>query len=466
MTSLINALQTENTFTENGMVTNSSSSNSCVDLFFNIGAMRGQSKQKLISAFSKAFNEYPQTAMKILFWARDIRGGAGERQIFRDIMSYLAENHTSSLLKNIHLISEYGRWDDVVELIGTKVDAEAKQLIAKALESKNGLCAKWCPRKGEKAIALERYLKLSPKEYRKMIVKLTNVVEQQMCSNEWEKITYEHVPSVAIARYAKAFGKHDNVRFGSYITSDKKINSGAVYPYDVTKTLNMGDANLAMKQWDSLPNYLVDNKERLLPMCDVSGSMQCLAGNNKNVTALDVCLSLGLYISERNVGIFKDAFITFSAQPELQLLKGNLSDRFRQLRSAHWEMNTNLEAAFTMILNQAVKHNVPESEMPTTILILSDMEFDGCVRYNASSTAFKMIIEQYKNNGYNMPKVVFWNLNSHGSNVPVTVKDKNVALVSGFSPAILKSLLSGEDMTPTGIMLKTLNSPRYVEIRA
>jgi hypothetical protein len=134
MTTLLAAMQTENSLTENGMTTNSSSLNDCVNLFFQIGAMRGKDKQVLINTFVKAYNENALTAMRLLFWARDVRGGAGERQIFRDIVQYLANTQTKSLSKNISLFSEYGRWDDLLVLIGTKLENEALSVIKKGLE--------------------------------------------------------------------------------------------------------------------------------------------------------------------------------------------------------------------------------------------------------------------------------------------------------------------------------------------
>lgn len=460
MNTFVNALRTKSDYTENGMVTNSSSLDFCVDLFFNIGAMRGQDKNRLISDFSKSFNQNPLTALKILFWVRDVRGGAGERQIFRDIIEYLAENHTDVLNKNISLIPEFGRWDDVLVLFGTKLDLNAKELIAKSLNDNNGLVAKWLPRKGKNAIALERFLKLTPKQYRKMIVEKTKVVEQLMCANKWGEITYEHTPSLAMARYTNAFNKHDADRFTKYKTGDGKINASAVYPYDVIKTLVYGDIDLSIKQWNSLPNYMEGNNERVIPVCDVSGSMNSPAGNNKNLTCLDVCISLGLYISERNEGKFKDAFITFSERPLLQYLNGDLRSRYNQLNSADWGMSTNLESVFNLILNQAIKFNLPESEMPTTILIMSDMEFNSATKYN--HTALDMIKDKFESAGYSIPKLVFWNIQSrNGSNFPVQITDEGTSLVSGFSPAILKSLLSGEDMSPISIMNKTINTPRY-----
>ena len=457
--SLVDALRTRDNVTENGMVTNSSTLNACVDLFFTIGAMRGQDAKRLIATFSKAFVENPITALKILFWVRDVRGGAGEREIFRNIITYLAENHVEVLAKNLNHISEFGRWDDLLVLFNTKLDNQAKSLIANALNENDGLCAKWMPRKGKNAIALERYMKLTPKAYRKMLVEKTNVVETAMCSNEWGGITYEHVPSLAMARYSKAFDKHDNARFSTYKTGDTKVNASAVYPYDVLKTLRCGDKPMAVKQWGSLPNYMEDNNERILPVCDVSGSMSSPAGSN-NLTCMDVCISLGLYISERNTGIFKDAFITFSNKPQLQYLKGDLQSRYSQLQSADWGMSTNLEAVFSLILNQAIKFSLPESEMPTSVLIMSDMEFNSATK--SGDSALDMIRRKFENAGYQMPKLVFWNIQSRRSgNFPAQVTDNGVALVSGFSPAILKSLLTGEDMSPVSIMNKTINTPRY-----
>lgn len=457
---LLDALQTRDNRTENNMVTNSSTLNFCVDLFFSIGAMRGQSEQRLISLFSKAFNENPLTALKILFWARDVRGGAGERQIFKTILRYLAENHPETLLTNLIHIPEYGRWDDLLCLFGTNLDKEAKLYISEALKSNNGLASKWMPRKGKDAIALERFMKLSPKQYRKLLVENTKVVEQQMCAKKWDNIIYEHVPSLAMGRYTNAFNKHDQIRFNEYKNGNTKVNSSAVYPYDVIKTLRFGDVKLAEKQWDALPNYMQNNNELILPVCDTSGSMRALLGNSSNLTCLDACVSLGLYISERNIGKFKDAFITFSLKPELQYINGSLNNRYHQLKTADWGMNTDLSAVFKLILNQATKFHLPQSEMPTMILIMSDMEFDQAT--NDDYSAMDLIASKYADAGYKLPKIVFWNISSRNDgNYPVQFKDNNTALISGLSPAILRSILSGEDITPIGTMNQTINNKRY-----
>jgi len=176
---LMEALQTENTTTTNGMTTNSSTLNECVNLFFSIGTMRGKNKGKVISMFSKAFAEDPRTAMRILFWSRDVREGAGERQIFRDVVNYLATNHPQAVKANLDLIPEYGRWDDVHGLFGTELEGDAISLLVQGLKDANGLTAKWMPRKGEVFNKVRKSLKVTPKELRKLVVSLSNTVEQK-----------------------------------------------------------------------------------------------------------------------------------------------------------------------------------------------------------------------------------------------------------------------------------------------
>jgi len=473
----VDALRQEDMLTENGMATNSTSLNACVDLFFNIGAMRGQDTQRLIATFSKAFNEDPKRAMKLLFWARDVRGGAGERQVFKDILTYLAEDHDLALKPNVNLIAEYGRWDDLLVLVGTRLEKDALSQIQAAIGAGNGLCAKWMPRKGAIAEKLRNFMSMSPKQYRKTLVNLTNVVETKMCAKEWDSIDFGKLPSVASARYQKAFGRNAYESYTAYIQSlvkgEAKINAGAVYPYDITKSLNHGNASVANEQWKALPNYMEGANDMILPVVDVSGSMSCPAGGSKSVTCMDVAISLGLYISERNEGPFKDAFITFSDNPQLQVLSGSLKDRYTQMARADWAMSTNLEATFKLILDQATKHKLSQDEMPNKILILSDMEFNAATGSRGwgnsrsegwNPTAQQMIEKMYDAAGYTMPQIVYWNIQSRNGGVPVAFDKAGTALVSGFSPAIMTSLLGGDIESPQQIMDKTILSERYAPI--
>lgn len=362
----------------------------------------------------------------------------------------------------------------------------AKDELKRRLQQKIGnasLTSKWMPRKGADANKIRAYLKLTPKNYRKLLVGLSNTVEQKMCARAWDEIEYGKLPSVASARYQKAFGRNDTDRYVAYLAAlekgEEKINAGAVYPYDVLKSLRHGNSTAATEQWKALPDYLDGSDENILPVVDVSGSMNCQAGGSKNVSCMDVAVSLGLYLSERNTGVFKDTFVTFSSAPEMVTVSGNLQQRMDQMIRSNWSMSTNIQAVFETILAAAVKHKVPETGMPTTLLILSDMEFDQCVSIGKASagrnywaatqpatadsmvTAMEMIEQRYADAGYKVPKVVFWNLNARPGNVPVEYNKVGAALVSGFSPAIMTSLLGGKNITPEAVMLEAVMVDRY-----
>lgn len=473
MTTLFEAVNAS-AVTTNGAVTNASSLNRNVDLFFLAGASRGKDIQ---STFAAAMAEDSEVAIRVLQWARDARGGAGERKTFRDLFGYLIKNDAVNAAKVLAKVPEIGRWDDVFVAFGTPLERDALRMVAAALNAGDGLCAKWMPRQGAEAGKIRSYMKLTPKQYRKLLVGLSNTVEQKMCAQDWTGIVYPHVPSVAAARYQKAFLKHDPSGYAEYkaklVSGEAKINASAVYPYDVIRSLNNGDATVATEQWKALPNYLEGSNENILPVVDVSGSMGCVVSGS--VTALDVAISLGLYTSERMGGVFKDQFVTFSGSPALVKLKGSLKQRYDQLSRADWGMNTDVQAVFKLILGAAVKHSVPQNEMPTKLLILSDMEFDACVvagqgksngYYSAggsqvSVSAMEMIEKEYASAGYKVPQIVFWNLNGRAGNSPVTYNKVGAALVSGFSPSIVKSVLGGEEMTPLSIMLKTVMVERY-----
>lgn len=444
--------------TANGMKAKAHSGSALVDLFYKIGASRGKT---LTAEFETAFQADPDIAMKIAFWSRDVRGGAGERQIFRDILVHLEKLHPETLESILPFVAEFGRWDDLLVFKTEKFKHMAYTLIGDALRERNGLAAKWMPRQGPVAVEIRNFFGMTPKQYRKSLVALTNVVEQKMCAKDWDSIEFGKLPSLASARYNKAFGKNAATAYSAYkarlTAGTDKVNASAVYPYDVIKTLRHGgDAVVADAQWASLPNYIGDAS--VMPLVDVSGSMCCAVGGNANVQCIDVALSLGLYCADKNTGVFKDTFLTFSAKPKAQVVKGTLAQKMSQMNSSDWGMNTNLHAAFDEILRIAVKGGVAESDMPKTLLILSDMQFDQCVSFDDS--AHQMIVRKYKDAGYEVPNVVFWNLNSK-DNVPVKFDKRGTALVSGFSPAVMKGILSGADMTPEGIMLATVDVERY-----
>jgi hypothetical protein len=351
---------------------------------------------------------------------------------------------------------------------------QLKSILQKQVSEAN-LAFKWAPReksaKSKEAKELMNILGMSPRQYRKLLANNTSVVESALCSKKWDSINFSHVPSVASARYQKAFGRNAGEAYSAYLRELQKpaeqrdpkvkINASAVYPYDVVKSVVRGNAAVADEQWKALPNYV--GNARILPMVDVSGSMGSIRWFSTSVQPIDVAVSLGLYLSEKNTSAFKDMFLTFSGRPQLHVLQGSLSQRVAQLERADWQMNTNLHAAFDQILQVAVKYRVPAVDMPEMLLILSDMQFDYCTRFDDS--AQQMIARKYAAAGYQVPRIVFWNLSPYGKdNTPVRFDDRGVCHVSGFSPAIMKAVLSVEqleDFTPYNVMIRTLMINRY-----
>ena len=450
--------------TDNGMKAQKSTMSAIVDLFYIVGSSRGKN---LSRQFETAMQQDEDLALRIALWARDARGGAGEREVFKFLLTHLELSRPDFLLNSGFLakVPELGRWDDLLVLSEPRAKAKAFDLIKSALESGNGLCAKWMPRKGKVARELREHFGMSPKAYRKTLVGLSNTVEQKLCAREFDKVNYAHVPSLAMSRYMKAFSKNDAERFVAYRESLKKgetkINAKGVFPYDVIKALRAGgDRDVCNAQWDALPDYMDDTN--VLPLVDVSGSMHCPVGGNPNLQCIDVALSLGLYTSGRNKGVFKDMFLTFSADPELLKVTGTLSQRMDQMNQSEWGMNTNLHKAFTRILDVAVKGNVPQADMPSVLLIMSDMQFDQCARFDDS--AMQMIERKYAAAGYKVPVIVFWNISAGGKdNAPVSFDKKGVALVSGCSPAIMKAVLAADfdDLSPETIVRDAVSIPRY-----
>lgn len=474
-----NFLNEQMTTTENGMAARKTSASAVLDFFGKAGSYRGTD---LSSEFTAALVEDETLAVRALLWTRDIRGGTGERKQFRDLLQTLERYNPALAGRLMHKIPFLGRWDDLFSYVEPTNRNNALQMYAQALLSGDGLAAKWAPREksSKRAVAAElrSVLGMTPREYRKLLSSLTNVVESKMCSGDWDNINFSHVPSLASARYQKAFGRNASEAYSAYIRELQKpqserdpkvkINAGAVYPYDVVKSVIRGNEAVADEQWKALPNYVGD--AHILPLVDVSGSMGSLYyGDRGSVKPIDVAVSLGLYLSEKNTSVFKDMFITFSTRPKLEILRGTLSQRVAQLSRADWDMSTNLEAAFDQILNIAVRNHVEPEDMPEMLLVLSDMQFNAAIRggFNSSGfneTAMQLVKRKFNRAGYRVPRIVFWNLSAYGDgNTPVRFDDNGVCLVSGFSPAIMKSVLGNdlENYTPYNVMLKTLNDERY-----
>jgi len=477
MNKLTSAIFTEEskTLTENLMPVYSSSLDACVDMFFRAGACRKRSDNEIISIWEKAYAEDKNIAYKLLFWTRDIRGGAGERRFFRVILNHISQVHSNELTQLLRHVPEYGRWDDIFTY------TSALDLLVNGIKEGDGLLAKWLPREGPLASKMRSALKISPKTYRKLLKSLSNTVEQKMCAKDWKSIEYNHVPSVAFKKYRKAFARNDETRFNIFLESvikgKEKVHASAIFPHDIIsdafdfiqnwnpKHTEMPDniKQAIRAQWMNLPNYLEGSNENIIAVCDVSGSMFTNVGTQTHLP-IRVSVALGLYMSERLEGPFKDTFITFSATPRLQHLKGDVISRISQLIRSQWDMDTNLEAIFRLILDTAVNNKISASEMPTKVIIISDMQFNQCIG-NPDDTAFEMIKRMYFEADYSLPGLIFWNVNDHLGNISVRCDQRGVALISGFSPAIVKSVLEGRIPSPKELMLRVALSDRYKQIK-
>lgn len=479
------------TRTENSAFTYRSTQSHCLDLFATIGALRSASDTDILVRFQRAFAEAPTLALKTLFYARDIRGGLGERRIFRAILLYLALHETQSLRKNLHLVPEYGRWDDMLSLIGTPCERQALRLMRRQFVSdmealENGgrvsLLAKWLPSENasnaEASAAGKRMAAafgLCPRDYRKALTALRariRILENSLRECDYS-FDYGKQPSKAMFKYRMAFLRNDCKRYKRFMDAvakgKKKLHTEALMPYEVIRPamsfswwgppLTEDERKALDVTWNSLPDYT--NGENALVVVDGSGSMYGCG----DPSPAEVAMSLGMYFAERTKGAFHNHFIAFSTKPRLVEIKGrDVYERIRYCMSYNEAADTNIQAVFELILKAAVQHSVPQEELPSTLYIISDMEFNVCT-HGADISNFTYAKKLYEAHGYQLPKVVFWNVQSRNEQQPVQMNDRGVALVSGASPVVFKQILPGAP-TPYEQMLEILGSERYAAICA
>jgi hypothetical protein len=441
--------------TENKALQYKSVGDECLTLFSRIGGMRNHDRESILNYFKSAFEENPTLATRIAFWVRGARKGAGERNVFHTILQELTYTSPEFLSDNIDIIVELGYWKDLLKYFDNKL---VVQKYADAIKAKDRLACKWAPRKGPKAKKLKEALELTNRLYRKWLTEYSSTVEQQMSTSHWQDIEYSSVPGQAMRVYKGAFDRRDKDRFDIWkADDDSKASVSASYPHNIVNTLltehndinNDADLMLAEKQWKNLPDYIRPG-ENILPMIDVSGSMHGLP--------MLVAISLGLYLSERNKDKFKNSFLTFSSHTELIHLDSDLSliEKLKRILHANWGMSTDFEKAYQSILDTAKMYNVKKEDMPTMLLVLSDMQFDHALR--GKKPHLELIKEQFEDAGYNVPKLVFWNLRSSScEGSPAQASDTDVAMVSGFNPVLMKAILAVENFSPVEVMMEALS---------
>ena len=481
--------ESNKTFTENGAATFKTTQSDCLDLFSTIGAIRRESDEEITSRFIRAFTEDKDIAMKLLFFARDIRGGLGERKAFRVILKWLAYNAPETVIKNLSYVAEYGRFDDLLVLLSTPVEKDMLNFMREQLRKDvdamdNGnevsLLGKWLPSVNasnaetvRNAKKIARFLEMDEKSYRKLLSRLRayiRIIENNLRERDYT-FDYEKQPSKAMFKYRNAFMRNDQERYVSFMrkvyTGKAKLNTATLVPYEIIspildRVISEAETESINTTWLSQTDFGTD--ENAIAVIDGSGSMYC----GENPIPAAVALSLGIYFAERNTGAFKNHFITFSENPQLVEIKGDtVVDKVRYCKSFNEVANTNIQKVFELILNTAIKNNVPQSELPKRIYIISDMEFDSCAD-DSSIMNFVYAKTLFENAGYTLPELVFWNVASRNRQQPVTKNEQGVTLVSGCTPRLFSMVADGtvERMTPYDFMMEVLGGERYERIVA
>lgn len=441
-----------------------------LDIF--CGISRFNPTDEIVSKFKCAIDENNELALANLLYILDIRGGKGERELFKVMFRYLCNNEKELALKILPFISEYGRWDYVLEGLNTLIDKEVVNLIKTQLEidksSKNpSLLAKWLPsvknhnKINDTAIILRKKLGLKEEEYRKLVTSIRRklkLVETNLTNKEYQSIEFDKVPTKAMLKYRNCFYGKCPKEYLEYLNSvkkgTKKINTKGLFAYEIVRNILYGtysnEDELYDVMWNNQKDILDKCNKNILVMADTSGSMEYPSN-----TPLANSIGLAIYVAERNTGIFKNHFITFSSKPVLQEIKGEtITDKVKNIKCI--VENTNIDKAFKLLLETASNNNISQEEMPEFIVIISDMEFDQGV-YSKDGTNFSGWKKAFETKGYKLPKVIFWNVACDTYGVPVTKFEQDVAMISGFSTNVLENLFDIESYDPVKVMLKTLD---------
>ena len=509
MNTFMNALtNNEKSYTANDGTAYHTSGSPLVDLNFSVPALRqaavdfyGKSKHdryfygahrtmdavEALRLFIASYDEDPLYTMKWLMYARHIKLGLGERDIFRMMLTKIGDLHPEMALHFIigTELWNYGRWDDVLRIffdttsgilhdgLGELIANQFRRdVMGCGLGDSISLLAKWMPsnntsskQKRSEAVILQSLLHLSAREYRKTLSKMREhlaVVDRKASLNQWNDINYNHVPSKANLKYRNAFLKHDEERRQAYLTSlekgndSVKINANSMFLYDIVQAYidNNSCWRNILRPYDETLEQLWHAQESpkdyddILVIRDGSGSMGQQLSGNSSVTALSVADSIALYCAQHNKNeSFKNRFITFSNRPQMVDISmcETLRDKLRRLHRFDDYSNTDIEATFDLILDTAVRHHLLQEELPSACLIISDMQFDQATKHDDNTTVIESCRKKFEALGYTMPRLIFWNVSVYAHNtIPVQMHPSGVILVSGFSKSIVDMVVSRE----------------------
>lgn len=498
-------------YNEKGAISHSTTGDARLNYFAKV--LRDSSHEQIVDCLDGSWELSPVDTMKLIAQKRDCRGGSGERKVFYESMRWAINRYPDAAEMFISLIPTYGTWKDgFLCFCDTPLENKWLQFVAEQLKTDRAvldqedeedekhrsvtLCAKWVPSEGssidrkfhgvyDRLIAVmglsngNKGRKEMRKHYLSPLRQYLEIVERMMCGKDWSSITYKNVPSVAMNRLRKAFERNDPLRFKAFLSDvaqgKQKINAGQLFPHDMVKHY-MGHSSqvdqVIEEQWKAYVKKISElgELERAVVLSDVSSSMSSSSGG----LPMQVSIALGLLIATVSKSPFKGLVITFQENPafhQIDVTKG-LRDQVSQLQHAPWGGSTNFQSAFDLILNKAIEHKLNNDEMPKTLIVISDMQFDqadgghgGYYGQKSSNgnffTNYETIKAKYRKAGYDMPRIVFWNVAGRTEDFPVTKDEFGVALVSGFSPCHLKYLTAGEITTPYDLMRETLDSERY-----
>ena len=491
MNQFLNALTNDTNFkyTENGSLAHKTTRSDLLD-FFAVGASyRSRSDSDCIFLFKKAYAENPEYALKCLFYIRAVRDGQGERRFFRVVYNWLASYDTDAARRNMKFIPELCRWDDLFCLFDTPLENEMLSFVTKQLaldvQSKTpSLLAKWMPSINasksacKQAVRFKNYLKWTNKQYRKTLSILRariNVLERLMSAGRWDEIEFDKIPSKAGFKYRNAFARRDMIKakYHAFMKDEKTtVNAGTLYPYECVEKargLRAGFWNIPAlddvqrlainKYWENLKDYFNGATFNGLAVVDVSGSM---FSGLASVAPINVAISLGLYCADKAQGPFANHFITFSKDPRLVKVDGiDFCDKVWRMGNADWGYNTNLEAVFNMMLQTAVNHETPASELPDHLIVISDMEIDRSLNGYSTHTVVENARKKWARYGYKLPRLVYWNVNAR--NDTFLDNDPDATYISGFSPIIFEQLMTGK--TGYDLMMEVLNKECFAGIK-
>ncbi len=482
----IEALKKEDillTTTENGDTAFSSSGSFCLDFYALAGGMR-YNYIGINNLFIRSYFENKLLTIKVMLYLRDILNGLGERNSFRMTFNLLANLNPKLAKQLLPLIPKYGRWDDVLAGLNTPIEDDVIKLIEVTLEEdienyekgkEISLISKWLPSintsNQEARLMAKRIadkLGYTPEEYRKILSKLRKgkIVENYLREQDYS-FDYSKVPSQALLKYTRSFVKKDQDKFRSYLRSVAsgryRINLSTLSTSQVAslRRKNISEDEKFEEEFQNLVWTMLERNEfktKAIVVRDGSGSMEWGPGSLK---PSEIATSLAIFAAEQLPHPFKNHFITFSENPRLiKIPEGTLKEKLAYIDTFDEAANTNISKVYDLLINVARKEEVKQEDMVEQVIIISDMQFDRCVK---GETTFNTYKNKFEKLGLKMPQLVFWNVAARNIQVSVTENELGVKLVSGSSQKILDNVISNKiNQTPYEFMLESLE--RYSEV--